>query len=311
MTRRAISHGLFAVFCAATAMLAIGPIVRCTVQDRIPGLSLFFYASPWPVIALGALIAGIFWKRRGQKWLSIVLAVECLAATGMWLASNWQWRPQSEARGALRVVHWNVDRPDKRQAGTMQWLAAQDADIIAIAERQPRKLNTMSRWEAAFPGFKLVPAKGETLLLVRGEVASIKKALRDDGSFATVIHTRVRDRDVTVVQTDLYGGPGHDRSEAIRQLIAIVERHRDENMIVLGDFNTPADSALLAPIRRDLTNAFEAAGHGCIATWPMPLPVLSLDQIWTSHSLKPVRCEHFGSWRSDHRAVVAEIDFVP
>ena len=40
------------------------------------------------------------------------------------------------------------------------------------------------------------------------------------------------------------------------------------------------------------------------------LLLLSLDQVWTTPSLRPVRCEHFGSWRSDHRAVVAEIDFV-
>ena len=80
--------------------------------------------------------------------------------------------------------------------------------------------------------------------------------------------------------------------------------------ILVGDFNTPLDSAYIAPLRKEMTNAFEASGSGCAATWPMPLPVLSLDQVWTTPSLRPVRCEHFGSWRSDHRAVVAEIDFV-
>jgi endonuclease/exonuclease/phosphatase (EEP) superfamily protein YafD len=87
--------------------------------------------------------------------------------------------------------------------------------------------------------------------------------------------------------------------------------HRSEFLIVLGDFNTPADSAFFRPLRAFATNAFEVAGSGCAATWPMPLPVLSLDQMWTTGRLRAVRCEHMLSWRSDHRAVRAEFDFAP
>ena len=41
----------------------------------------------------------------------------------------------------------------------------------------------------------------------------------------------------------------------------------------------------------------------------MPLPVLALDQIWTSRRLRAVHCAHGRSLRSDHRAVIADFDF--
>lgn len=311
MIRRSLAGFLGVAACGATLLLAVAPIVRWTVRDRVPGLSLIFYASPWPVIAFGAALCAYYWFRHARRFMAAVLAMECLAALAGWLSHDWQWRASTDIRGELRVVHWNVDRPNKRQAGTMRWLAAQDADIIAVAERQPKTRNTMRRWRAAFPDYESVTARGETLCLVRGQVLSVSKELRDDGSYATVIRTRVRDQEVTVLQVDLNGNLTHDRTAAVKAVRAIVDRHRAEHLILLGDFNTPADSALLAPLRSEMVNTFEAVGSGCQATWPMPFPVLSLDQVWTSSSLRPVHCEHVGSWRSDHRAVVVGLDFVP
>lgn len=287
-------------------------IVRCTVLDRLHGYLLLYYLTPWPAIAVGAGVCATYWFRRGCRFIAALLVLLSLTTAFAWLAHDWQWRPDTRARGELRIVHWNVDRPDRRQPGTMRWLAAQDADIIAIAEREPKKKDTIERWQTGFPGYRLVPARGETLCLVRGEVLSVvENEIHSYKSYGTSIRVRVRGREITVLQVDINGTPWVSRSEALGQLLAVVQRHRGENLILVGDFNTPLDSVFIAPFRQEMTNAFEAAGSGCAATWPMPFPVLSLDQIWTSPSLRPVRCEHLGSWRSDHRAVRTEIDFAP
>ncbi len=327
MIRRSLAGSLYVLACLSTVLIVMAVVVRCTVQDRWPGLLLLFFATPWPVITAGAAIWAVYWFRRGwageagsapstvidrrSSWLTGVgLGVVCVAALAAWLTHDWQWRRAKDVRGSLRLAHWNVDRPIMRQAGDFRWLAAQDADLISIAEREPRKINMKARWQAAFPDYQLVTARGETLLMVRGEVLSVSKDMRHEGSFATTIRTRIRGHEVTVLQVDINGTPWASRAGALDRVAAIVHEHRAENLILVGDFNTPLDSVFIAPLRAEMVNAFETAGSGCAATWPMPLPVLSLDQVWTSPTLRPVRCEHFGSWRSDHRAVVAEIDFV-
>jgi endonuclease/exonuclease/phosphatase (EEP) superfamily protein YafD len=208
-------------------------------------------------------------------------------------------------------VQWNVDRPVRRLDGDLRWLAAQDADLITIAERHPRNKNTLDRWQAALPDYQLLPSDGEMLCLVRGEILSSEEGSLGYGSYRTLIHARIRGHEMTVLQVDINGYPSESRRPPLQTLAALVAQHRSECLIVLGDFNTPKDSAFFLPLRALAVNAFETAGRGCADTWPMPLPVLSLDQMWTTGQLRPVRCEHMISWRSDHRAVRAEFDFAP
>ena len=309
--RQAWTQFSFGCACVASALVGVAFAIHGTIRDRIPGLSILFYATPWPVIAAGSALLAIYWTRRELRIPASLFVAITLTALGFWLALDWQWRQTPGPRGQLRIVQWNVDRPAWRLDGDLRWLAAQDADIITIAERHPRRKNTLDRWQAALPDYQLVPSDGEMLCLVRGTVESVEEGSLARRSFRNVIHTRVRDHDVTVVQVDLDGFPPADRSVPLHELALLAGEYRSECLIVLGDFNTPADSAFFLPLRGIATNAFEVAGRGCAATWPVPVPVLSLDQMWTTGRLRAVRCEHFASWRSDHRAVRAEFDFAP
>ena len=127
--------------------------------------------------------------------------------------------------------------------------------------------------------------------------------------FRSLIHAEVRGHLLTILQVDVAPQPFRRRIYAFTELAAIIRPHLGENVLVLGDFNTPRESVSLDPLRAEMTQAFESAGDGLAETWPMPLPVLSLDQIWSGRRLRPVWCEHGYSARSDHRAVIADFDF--
>lgn len=101
------------------------------------------------------------------------------------------------------------------------------------------------------------------------------------------------------------------RGPAFAELTEAVRPHLGRNLIVLGDFNTPRESVFFIPLRAEMTHAFEAAGRGLAETWPLPLPMLNLDQIWTNRGLRVRHCEHGYSFRSDHRAVIADFAFTP
>jgi endonuclease/exonuclease/phosphatase (EEP) superfamily protein YafD len=73
--------------------------------------------------------------------------------------------------------------------------------------------------------------------------------------------------------------------------------------ILAGDFNTPRTSAAFDAWRGPLQHAWETAGTGFDATWPNPLPVLSIDQVWTDTGVEVLTCVHGGSFASDQRPV--------
>jgi endonuclease/exonuclease/phosphatase family metal-dependent hydrolase len=106
---------------------------------------------------------------------------------------------------------------------------------------------------------------------------------------------------------DFDGDPRQTRRAPFEQLYQIVKPHVNEPLIVMGDFNTPIDSVFFEKLRGQLQGAFETAGSGNAATWPMVAPIMSLDHVWLSKHFRVVRCEHRTSIYSDHRAVVVDL----
>jgi len=311
MTRRAWARILFAATCGGTALVALAFLMHLTVRDRFHRPAFFFYATPWSVLVVATVLLALLWHRRGRRGIAAACTVLSLFALSCWLAQDWEWRRATTTRGGLRVVLWNVDRPEQRFPGISHWLRSQEADVLAIAEREPKKRDRLARWKAAFPGYKVITSHGEMLSLVRGEVLSVEENVLGPGSFSTLLRTRLRGREVLILQVDMNGNLPVSRRQPIERIAGIVAAQRAEPLLVLGDFNTPRNSVCFAPLRAEVSNAFETVGRGYAATWPMPVPVLSLDHIWGNPRLRPVRCEIVSSWHSDHRALVAEFDFAP
>ena len=295
----------------ATVLLALAVLVHLTVRDSLFGPSILFYIAPWPVIAAGAGAAALFWRWKKRPLPAAAVALLAVAALAAWLPSSWQRHPRPAARGALRVVHWNVSRPALGLPTIARWLRAQDADVITLAEGHSLRRSTLARWQAELPDYEIAELNGEMTCLIRGRILSREERVLVANSYSALLRAEVRGQPLTILQIDINAGQFHARARAFANLAIIAAPHFSENLLVLGDFNTPRESALLTPLRAHLQNAFESAGDGLAETWPMPLPVLSLDQIWTSPSLHAVYCEHGHSLHSDHRAVIADFVFVP
>lgn len=311
MMRRGVARLCLAGAVMGSALLPLGAVLHLTVGDRFDGLAILFYLTPWPVIGAGAAALAVFWAWKKRPRAAATFAVLAVVALGAWLGTSWFRHDAPARRGELRVVHWNVDRPNSRLPGDARWLRAQDADIIALAEgHDRRKPSTLARWEAEFPDYQGIEVAGEMICLIRGKVLAHQSRQFAANSFCVLLHTEIRGRPVTVLQVDITPRPTQSRRRSLANLVFHARPHFDKNFVLLGDFNTPRESQLLAPLRAEMTNAFEAAGSGLAETWPWPLAVLSLDQIWSSRQLRAIRCEHGRSLRSDHRAVTADFDFV-
>jgi vancomycin resistance protein VanJ len=76
--------------------------------------------------------------------------------------------------------------------------------------------------------------------------------------------------------------------------------------LVLGDFNAPRRSRALDPLPQGYTHAYEAVGHGWAYSWPMPLPVLAIDQTILSDRIEPFSYALHSTIVSDHRMQVLD-----
>lgn len=286
---------------AALPLVAALAFFRIVVKDSFPNWAFLYYITPWPLLFATALGLACFWfwqKRRTLLSASLLLAVV--------LGSFWirQWGFHTPARGEFRFVLWNVGHPSLRIAQVLKRLRQTGADIIAIVEMQPEGADHLARW--ATDGYRLAALPGNLLLMVRGEILSVASGDLDYSGVYSMVRVRVRGIEQNVLLVDLSSLPLAERKRPFGALLPLLAKR--ERLILAGDFNTPKDSVYLQPVRGLLTNSFEAAGCGPPETWPSPLPVLSLDQVWFGGGLRAAGCTLRRTLWSDHAMVIADYD---
>ncbi|MEQ1858761.1 MAG: endonuclease/exonuclease/phosphatase family protein [Chthoniobacteraceae bacterium] len=284
-----------------------GIVLRVTLRDSVDLLAPLYYITPWPVLAF--LTLPIVWRFRRQPQMVFASIAITHVFLAMWIMEHWRTGQPSHEAADLRVVQWNVARPVHRFPSIASRLRGYDADLIAIAEVLPRNGRGRERWSETFAGYAAEFAGGNLLCLVRGEVTARESGSLGPGSYFARYDVRIKGRDLRVLQVDISGVPMQSRRAPLARLTQLADSLRDRPLIVLGDFNTPRDSAHFAELRKNFVNTFETAGIGSGETWPMPLPVLSLDQMWCGKGLTPVRCHHEITFRSDHRVLVSDLRF--
>jgi endonuclease/exonuclease/phosphatase (EEP) superfamily protein YafD len=285
---------------AILGIVLLSVILRATIRDAVPLLSTIFYALP-PVVGAAALLgaSGTWFLLGRRKPAAGVLAGVLLL--GAWQVGISAFR-NVPAPGDLKLLLWNVKDGSRGWDRLGPEIAARDADLVLLVETGARMPS------AEVPGLAWVgSAQAKLSVGVRGEVRETELVPLADGSRAFLARVVVRERPLTLLLVDLAADPLRSRREAFERLDALRARVKPD--LVAGDFNTPRDSALFDPWRRDLRHAFEAAGDGFDLTWPAPLPVLSIDHAWAGPRLLPRSCRHESSWSSDHRAVVAEFQW--
>ncbi len=294
-------------------LCALGALLQIAARDRWPVVAALFYALPLPVVAalLGAL-AGVFrlWmKRRRPALIALSLAAVALV---WWLSCSLFLREGAAPPAGVkpvRVLFWNASRGSEGVEGAARAARASGADIAFVVEYCDEDTpEVRAAWRSAFAGYSATFPGRRMAIFSRGEVELGKVERLDNGSCAARARVSVSGRPVNVLLVDIFANPTQHRGPAFERLAELVrESPADEPILVLGDFNTPRNSVLLAPLRAELSNAFETAGRGLAATWPVPLPVHCLDQVWVGGDLRAASCRHVSTWRSDHRQVLCEL----
>ncbi len=289
----------------SAALLVLGLALRLTVKDAVDELAVFFYATPWPVLAVLGFVSAVLCMAK-RKRFGLGCLVAGVLSLGMWVADSYERNPQAIDRQDLRVVSWNAEHSKKDLPAIIEKARSFDADILGVTETESTKPADAERWSAAFPGHTVKTLPGYMLFITRGEImGSLSGSLAGRGSF-NIVRVKFGERHLQVLFVDFAPNPIRSRRLAFDALNSTLSNLPNEPVVMMGDFNTPRESTHFARLQEKLQDAFDVGGHGFAETWPVPVPVLSLDHILVSKSLRVLRCEH-GASLSDHRPVIADL----
>jgi len=105
-----------------------------------------------------------------------------------------------------------------------------------------------------------------------------------------------------------------DRLLQIEQLLGVEWLAKAEPgvpLVICGDLNSSQFSPVYRKLSHDLVDAQLANGRRASATWPSRLPFLRIDHVFTSPSVRVVRCEvvrnALSAVASDHLPLLAEL----
>lgn len=294
------------------AACGLGVALHLTIRDDCPfPWYAAYYALPRPVLAALAALAWLAWRRSPRRrTLARLVTLGLLVWVGQ---ADCRWgRSQPPAAGnELRIAFWNAAGRPRGWEPTTSEIARWGADVVGLVECGYARDADQQYWRSRFPEYAIDHPDTGLVFLVRGEI-------RDRGQFPLGVRSqarwydvRVDAREFRVVLVDIVSSLGVPRRGPLERLTAELEKWTDRPVIVVGDFNTPVDSRWLDNLRTlGFREAFRTAGRGYAPTWPVPAPVLALDQIWGNGRVRFHAADRGWTQLSDHRPAFASATIV-
>ncbi|HBL47753.1 MAG TPA: hypothetical protein DDZ90_30645 [Planctomycetaceae bacterium] len=292
--------------------------IRFTIRDSSSAIAaLIFYMSPLILLSLGAFVLCILtwrvhWRRIAVIWflLSIMTGIWCWKT--QFLSNINEIRTAGHDQTVTRALFWNIGDRIWGMEHVINELQQLDPDLIGLVEAGADSAEMKQFWKQSFPDHSYQVVQNGFVFLSRLPIAEISAGrLADMGHYLNLQlasdRPDIRAPDVFLV--DINSNVLKSRRAALNELAVQVSSLNQQPVLLLGDFNTPADSVHFDPLRKTLQNSLEVAGDGYLATWPLPVPVLDLDGIWVNRFIKLHRAENRWTWVSDHRPVYIEMTF--
>jgi endonuclease/exonuclease/phosphatase (EEP) superfamily protein YafD len=255
-----------------------------------------------------ALVSACLYAFRSQMKRGLLMFLLACGCGGHWAQVSFRHHEAADTTGSHTLFFWNI-ASKLVTPKTVAQLRNSQADVMGMVEAGDWQ--GTSEWYASeFPGYHFAHFRRALVIGSRTPILShTSGGLGGFGKYA-LVKTTIGTDVVTILLVDVESNPFRSRRPAFDALARLIAAQGDEPLVVMGDFNTPGDSTLFEPLRESFQDAFETAGNGLISTWPVPVPVLTLDHIWLSRHLDVHQARHGWSATSDHRPVVAKV-FVP
>jgi endonuclease/exonuclease/phosphatase (EEP) superfamily protein YafD len=280
------------------ALASAGVALQFTARDSVDALAPLFYAVPLPVAGAGFLAAAIL----GRRPLRGIAALAGGAVLAGWFLTDYGFAEPK--RGAWKFATWNLQGARHPSPLLLKIVRTEWPDFMALLEAGPLTPAVKQAYEKALPGYRLVSLGDDRACLMRGNVvAGTTTTLLPGRTRVVTLRMLLRGAWMKILVVDLDSGIFLSRRAALNWITATAGK--SPRTVVLGDFNTPLNSAHLDELRAHFAAATEGAHAGFRETWPYGAPLLPLDQIWLSRDFQPLFARRIFTLASDHTPVIA------
>lgn len=288
----------------ATPLLAFGVLLHLGPADSWHPGAAVFYALPLPVLAGGWLFMAFMW--RWTRLPGLVCAMLALGCAAWWFAVSYRDPVvHSNHRPDLKVLFWNMAHRGLPSGDLAALLQEHAPDVTGLVEVGLRHGDPNPLARSLPAGYTALKLDHGMAVVVRGTVKMLRTELLPSSSKFSVLEAVVDGALWRVFIVDGVSRPTASRKDVLDRVLS--EARGGVRTVVVGDFNTPIESALFASWEHELHHAFNEAGSGFRETWPRWVPVLTIDHVWSSADAPPLRAQRVWRGASDHAALVVEL----
>ncbi len=291
-------------FWIVASLTILGTILRLTIRDYFSASATLYYMTPLSMLVIGAgalLVRQVYLRKKNPAriWGALLLLLFV-----WWVRVDWRSHPQpKKIDDEIVVLLANIARHHSVNEIAKHALEY-DPDIICFIEALAMTSQQRKQWETVFPDHQWSMIDGGTQLFAKGTISSPWVNPLPDGTRLSRSVIKLNGKEIHCFTVDIASTIYRYRKPAIDGLTEFLKTSDGENILILGDFNTPGDSVHFTELRKDYENLFDSVGDGYAPSWPAPIPVLTLDQIWIGKKLEPIGCRLISNRRSDHKMVL-------
>lgn len=271
------------------------------IKDRYFFTGIIFYSTPFPlVLAFGYFINLLFYK---TKKVLVFLALLNIGLT-IYFFAHYFGSIHKPLDGKIHTaLFWNVAQNQPLPTGTLiKNIKSTNSDIVALVEAVNVSNEDLDILSNALPEYQFRPLYGTMLVGVRGHIETIKFKAKNSVYKLNHITALIDGEKKNIVIIDINAVPMIDKAISIGYIDSYLQKHRAD--IILGDFNTPYESIFLDAFKSDY-KSLHPYSIGMTSTWPLPFPVIEIDQIWLERSYQPIQLKKYAFPESDHKLLVA------
>jgi endonuclease/exonuclease/phosphatase (EEP) superfamily protein YafD len=253
-------------------------------------------------MAVGWLGVSLAWAvPRAVRLACLLLSLLC---AGWWVHASYR-HGQASPGGVptLKVMSWNMAHQRLPSDDLQAFLNTHRPDIAGLVEVGAWHGDSAPLVLELPPGYEARKLDHALAVVVRGAIGQVhEEELGSHSKFASV-EAVVDGAAWHIFIIDGVSNPLVSRADILSRIPSEVRGLN--HVLVMGDFNTPFESALFDPWRAGLHHAFNETGSGLRETWPRWVPVLTIDHIWSSPDVMPLQAEKEWRHSSDHAAILA------
>ena len=295
---------MFKIFKYALLFFYIGLlIIHFFIKDRFHGLSVLFYACPLPLIILfGIYVTLSFLKRKRIFYIlgTILLAISIYFMTH-YFGTEFE---KDTSRSTSHVIFWNAAESQPLPTDILiRHINQSNAEIIALVEAFKVSKEDINILKKAFPNYQFEVLQGDMLIAVKGSIDTIVFPPENPYCKYNYIKATIQQKQISIIIADVQADPLLNKEIPLDMIRKACQKYNVD--VLVGDFNTPYESIFFEKFK-DEYYSFHPYSIGMSSTWPTPVPVIELDQIWVKKPLQPIKLIKYNYLKSDHKLLIGE-----